>query len=156
MGVGKRSEKHRVYDTEQSSICSDAQCQGEQRHKRESRRLCQHANAVPYVLRQPFERAESPHFARRFLYESDVSKFPARRLRSLPRGFAEFHAIVSRHLQMAVNFSLEIIFVMARPERAHASPPLFFGFRTAAMAPESCAHRERSEASCRRPAAVRR
>jgi len=46
--------------------------------------------------------------------------------------------------------------LLPSPKDIHASPSIFAGFNTPAIASESCAHRERSEMSCFLPLAVRR
>ena len=107
--------------------------------------------AVAEILRQPLEPHPAPHLARDLLDRRDVAELAPRGGLRLRARLAAVHAIADRHVEVRRGFPRRA----RRRDRAasagrHASlrfPPL----RIPPIASTSCAHRDRSDASWRRP-----
>src|SRR5580693_4669841 len=158
MRVRQRIEQYAVHYGKQSRVRTDTQRQRENGDRRESRRFPKHPQAISHILYQFFKRSPAPHLPGDLLDQADIAQLSPCSTARFVFGFAAFRSVFDRHSQMALEFFVQFAFTfLTIPKgKCHASPSLFAGLSTPAMASESCAQRERSDSSCFLPLAVSR
>ena len=160
LGSPKRQgpQQHRVDDAEDGGARTDAEGQGDDGDRREGQAPPHEAEAVAAVLEQPFQAPAAPHVARHFLDQDLVPELPPNLALGLVGRKPSFFRVAPGHVQVAAKLFRQLLVSRRAPEarQGQASLGRFAGSRIPAIAPLSCSQRDRSDASCLRPAAVSR
>ena len=75
MGIRKRLKQDRINDSEDCSVCTNAESYGENSDGSEPGILHQHAQAKANVLKQGVDEAHAPGVAAFFFYLIDAAEF---------------------------------------------------------------------------------
>src|SRR5262249_20798738 len=103
------------------------------------------------------EPSAAPHLARHLLHDAEVAELPPRRTLGILATLATRDPLLDGHSHVAGQLLVQLqVSAMPTPGRDHASVSGTGGARIPAMPSDSCSQRERSAASCFRPAAVSR
>ena len=150
---GKCAKPYGVDDLEDRGIGADSQRERQDRHEREPGIPTEQPQGVAQILFQPLDPRPSARFACDFLDREHVAKLaPGGGFRVRAR-LAALHSLAGRHGEVAAKLLVD--FPIAIAPGGHASLR-FVPLRMPPMASTSCAHFERSDSNCRRPAAVSR
>ena len=151
------AQQHAVHDGECRAVDTDAECEGEDRDRCETRRAAQGAKGVAQVLHRALEPDGSPLLARDLLDHADVAELAPGGERRVARRLSARDMLGLRHGEMRADLLVEIGITARTIEEGESHVSLSAGgVISPAMASDSASHLERSAASCLRPAAVRR
>src|SRR5262249_48780241 len=141
-------------------IGSDPEREAEDREQRESRVPSKHAETEADVLRELLEPETPSHLSGDLLDQRDVAELPAGILPGVRGRLPGGDTIGFGHAQVRRELLVQLLVPGAsaarqKSRKLHGSLSAG-GARSPAIAPESCSHRDLSEARSLRPAAVRR
>src|SRR5208282_943392 len=129
-GHGEGVKQYAIYQAENGRVCADAQRQRQNRSHRESRVLEQHAEPVLQILEEIFEPAPTPGVSRELFHQTHIPEFsPGSGLRFVV-GRSSLDAFRFCHLQMVLDFLLQLVASLAPvPPVLHGWFSFFAGFR---------------------------
>jgi len=156
MGHRQRAQADRVDHLEDGGVGADAERERQDGDRGEPRIPAEEPQAVAQILRQPLEPHAAPHLARDLLDRGDVADLAPRGGFRLRARLAAVHAIADRHLEVRPDLFAELVVPIAPPEPGRHASLRFPPSRIPPIASTSWAHFDRSDTSCRRPAAVSR